>query len=310
MKVRSLSRGTPPHPPSGFRTRVIYTDTKPLDPIYVYRAAMSFMGQTANAGWHGRIPTNHAWRGNKVKIDIVDSSTPRLIFDVGVAAQGLYDGLITMSHADRFVPAVVVVSIDTVVLGRIILSTSDPDQGLSTITSTNGTLNTNSGRWVDPQDKRFALDYSWRGPNIDRDDIFTAILQALIILSYDGIGEDFYWLNARSATGNCALNIRKPGPVDHPSVIPGVTVVSLTYVLADLFTAHDRFAGLDFQFVIQHHGLPFKPLEGYCGCTTVCLCLRVNTERIYRTYRSRNLSSLGHWAVSDSNFWEEWQIRH
>ncbi|KAI4180332.1 MAG: hypothetical protein L6R41_007295 [Letrouitia leprolyta] len=114
------------------------------------------------------------------------------------------------------------------------------------------------GRYIDPNRNDCSIVYEWSSGKIDSKDIFTTIMEAMIIVAYDGTHVPFDALNAVSASGNCAMNIHKtPGIPDQPS---GFKATTLLFLLPNLIVQQRRFQGLDFSFEFGAPGTPQKSI--------------------------------------------------
>ena len=238
------------------------TGSGTLNPIHVYRLAISYMNSIAGTSWHTLcIGTSQQWRRDSASLLVTDLSSSSRPLENGLVLLGLYDGLVKMSESARFRTSLIQILVYDEVIGVISISRSPV---ASAVVSSNKTaLAADSGRWVDPHLGSIILNYSWRPPRITSDDVFTALMQAIIMVSYGGTTQPFDWLNAASASKRCALNIRKPGPVHSPSSIPALTAATLCAVLTDFVIEQNRFEGLDFTMEISQFGQRIYPLEGF-----------------------------------------------
>ena len=260
MRRYSLSRGFRPQPPPGFRIRLTDTGEGTLNSLHVYRLAISYMNSISWTSWHAQcIATGQQWTRDTASLFVADLANPSHTLENGLVLLGLYDGLVKMSESAHFQSSLIEIFIHDQPIGKILISTST----VVSSPSSNKTLTANSGRWVDPHLGRITLNFNWRPPRITVDDIFTALMQAILIVSYGGTNQPFDFLNAASASGRCALNIRKPGPVHLPSSTPALTVATLCTVLTDFVIEQNRFEGLDFSMEIYRFGQQVKPLEGF-----------------------------------------------
>ncbi|KAL8793909.1 MAG: hypothetical protein Q9195_003528 [Heterodermia aff. obscurata] len=258
----SLSRASFPQPPPGYRIRLNATGSETLNSLHVYRLAITFMNSISWTSWHTPCrATGHQWTRDTASLYVTDLSYPRHTLENGLVLLGLYDGLVEMSQTAHFQPSLIEILMHDQPIGTISISSlpvvaSDPSLNKTMLTA-------DRGRWVDPHLGRITINFIWHPPHVLIDDIFTALMQAVIMVSYGGTNEPFDWLNAGSASGRCALNIRKPGPVHLPSSTPALTVATLCAVLADFVIEQNRFEGLDFSMEIYRFGEQVKPLEGY-----------------------------------------------
>ena len=262
MRQCSLSRGTLPQPPPGFRIRLTNTGSGTLNPLHVYRLAISYMNSISGTSWHTRcIGTGQEWRRDTASLYVRDLSSSAPTLENGLVLLGLYTGLLQISESMHFQPSLIEILIYDQPLGEISISRSP----MASVSSSNETsiLAADSGRWVDPHLGRISLIYTWLPPRVASDDIFTALMQAILMVSYGGTNQPFDWLNAASASGRCALNMRKPGPAHLPSGTPALTVATLCTVLTDFVIEQNRFEGLQFTMEIYQFGQRLYPLEGF-----------------------------------------------
>ena len=262
MRQCSLSSGARPKPPPGFRIRLTETGSETLNPLHVYSLAISYMNSISGTDWHTRcIGTGRAWRRDSASLYVTDLSTPSHRLENGFVLLGLYAGLVQLSQSTHFHPSLIEILVYDRLVGEISISGS----AMPSVSSSNETsiLAANSGRWVDPHLGRISLTYTWIPPRVTSDDIFTALLQAILIVSYGGTNQPFDWLNAASASGRCVLNMRKPGPAHLPSSTPALIVGTLCSVLTDFVIERNRFEGLQFTMEIEQFGQRIYPLEGF-----------------------------------------------
>ena len=237
-----------------------------LNPLHVYRLAILYMNSISWTSWHAQCTaTGQQWTRDTASLyvnDVAGSASHTL--ENGLVLLGLYEGLVKMSETAHFQSSLIEVLIYDQLIGTISISGSPAvasvpgSRGNKTVLAVD-----DSGRWVDPHLGRIALNYIWRPPRITADDIFTALMQAILIVSYGGANQPFDWLNAASASGRCALNIRKPGPVHLPSSTPALTVATLCTVLTDFVIEQDRFEGVEFRMEVSRSGQRVYPLEGF-----------------------------------------------
>lgn len=135
------------------------------------------------------------------------------------------------------------------------------------ISNTNNTsptaVNDDSGVYIDPGN-RFAVPYSWSAPRIHSKDIFTCIMEAIIIIAHDGPTSEFTYLNAVSASGNVALNIHATYSPGAEKEIGFVVVRPLLVTVLSFFVDQRRFDSLDFAYEkVQPAGPRIKRIEGF-----------------------------------------------
>ncbi|KAL8814881.1 MAG: hypothetical protein Q9223_005931, partial [Gallowayella weberi] len=73
----------------------------------------------------------------------------------------------------------------------------------------NNTPDSDSGHYTDPEHPENRITYHFTGPRIQSKEIYTSIMEALMILAYNPNTDNFDYLTATSASGNTALHINR-----------------------------------------------------------------------------------------------------
>lgn len=97
-----------------------------------------------------------------------------------------------------------------------------------------------SGIYIDPQRPDSRVPYTFEGRNMISKDVFTAIIQGLIIVAHDGSEDPVTYLTAVSALGNCTIHLRSVGPG------PGVNAAYLLENLSRVVVISRRFQSMEF----------------------------------------------------------------
>lgn len=207
----------------------------------------------------------------------------------GMAMLGVYAVVAAMTEG-RFNPTTALISVHGKPVGKIaimkknamdggpVVRSNDttrqdlPEMGVSSSSvhkssSSNGPNNAAevSGRYVDPTHPGSTIVYQFEdGHRIDSKDIYTCVMEALMILTYnDRETIRFDYLSAVSASHNTALHIHASGNAE-PSLD---TISQLVYSLSKLYTEKRRFDAMDFAYEAgrPHEGLlnDVKVAEGF-----------------------------------------------
>ncbi|KAL8835212.1 MAG: hypothetical protein Q9170_003408 [Blastenia crenularia] len=278
-----LCDGYLPKRPADFHTKVIFTDTQSLNPLDVYRFAILYFHGHVRFGWQVPVPHEGVFlrRGCDAFIFVSKLLAPGYTLKIGDILYALYDGVVAMSR-DRFQPSVIEVYTSKRMIGKVFISRAstfsalgsnlaDTDQerdiapnaqarpGVVDISYTD-----DSGRYTDPSLPSWAIEYKWGTSRVDSGDMFTAIIEGIIIVAYDGAYTNFDHLNAVSATGHCALNVHETTVGRIPAVTTGTTAATLLFMLGDMVVMQRRFADLSFTFVeLEKSGKQNNILEGF-----------------------------------------------
>ncbi|KAI4170327.1 MAG: hypothetical protein LQ343_005080 [Gyalolechia ehrenbergii] len=279
----TVSKGYPPRPPAGFRTKVTYTDSRSLNPIQVYLFAIFFLFAHPEQGWDVPFPSEGVVTRAKCDVAVYVHNPSRsgsYTLRTGDVLRGLYNGVVAMSDG-HFQPVAVEMFMFEQSIGTIYISDRSTSHGPPSSQMLPHRRNNDrgeemgmpsdprkisnprdSGRYVDPHAIGCSILYKWSPGKIQSKDIFTAIMEGLIIIAHDGTREPFDSLNAPSASGNCALNIRKVAR--EPIKLSGFKASTLLFMLTDMIVQQRRFEHLDFEFEYGAPGDPEKRiLEGF-----------------------------------------------
>ena len=196
------------------------------------------------------------------------SQSQKHILETGFAELAVYDGIAEMSRRNRYQSMFIEMHVYEHLIGTVfILPKGDYMNDNSNLTlvessravdarsiglqDSSTTYNAeDSGRYIDPRfrDRSLSVKYDWgNGPRIHSKEVFTAIIEAMIIVSHDGTQQVFGYLNAASVSGNCGLNLHRVGSgTDTSFFASGSGATTLLYLLADMVVRQKRFQDLDF----------------------------------------------------------------
>ncbi|KAL8959578.1 MAG: hypothetical protein Q9193_003591 [Seirophora villosa] len=265
----------PPTPP-GFSTR-INQPTPPtafFNPLGLYLLSVYYL--------HTRQPT--LWTAPLVPVDrfgynypsssgIYIHETfpggPRGSVNNGNAMLALYAAVVHMSTTGQFSPLTVAMTVNRRDIGSVeFLKGQPPDLVNSASNAISNAVQDpqasssnadDSGQIIDARNPNFVINYRFDGPRISSANILTAIMEALIILTYHGRSEPFQSMTAISDSRTCVLHInaahvRPPSPND---------LSRLVFLLATTMTAANRFEGMTFELKIGPPGYRRRVAEGY-----------------------------------------------
>ncbi|KAL8699626.1 MAG: hypothetical protein Q9201_005902 [Fulgogasparrea decipioides] len=183
---------------------------------------------------------------------------------------GLWDGIVAMSEWNRYESSVVEIFNHDRMIGKIyIIPLSDaldtshnattttlgdvagktelpePLTDASTMISSNADDNdsndADSGRYTNPLRPDVSIPYEFSGPRIYSKDIFTAIIEGLIIVAHDGANKPFSYLTGVSASGHCALHLKQTGRAG-----TGLYATTLLELLTEMLVTLRRFQAVEF----------------------------------------------------------------
>lgn len=209
------------------------------------------------------------WTANVVIREVNPITPAGIHLTNGNAMLGLY-AAVTHISLGRFVPTVAELIWHRRAAGRIYIDTK---QGSTTLDSANNSTNgfslhvpeSNSsnagyaGQVIDPIDHTLVVSYKFYGRRIGSKDMYTSIMESLIIMTYNGRSEPFESLTATSVSGNCALHIDA-----FRSERPDVNNISrLVFFLALITTNHKRFDEMEFSLEKGPPGGRRRVAEGY-----------------------------------------------
>lgn len=247
--------------PRGFKVRIWQPSPDPgpiISPLWVYAGVIAFLHRHSADAWTG-LAVDHTFnQGHRLAVKI--QAVGERVLTNGQVKLALHDGVSSMSEMRSFYITKIEISLLGRSIGEIWMVPLDPPVPAS-ISAANvtaqtaadelegffaGTLSTNavvpdSGRYIDPDLPSLAIDYTFSNRRVKAADVLTCIMQALLIISYDG-AVDFEYLNA--VVPNLALNIHA---TTAPDGLPKQADISLyQWNLALFFLAVRRWDELDF----------------------------------------------------------------
>ncbi|KAI4161711.1 MAG: hypothetical protein L6R39_000003 [Caloplaca ligustica] len=106
-----------------------------------------------------------------------------------------------------------------------------------------------SGRIIDANDPTVAINFHYTGRSISSKDYFEVLMQAAVILAYDGPSRPFQILHAINHAGTVVLNINAfHGQGEHPAKKIGTSLL----LVLQARLAGRSFDGLEFTVMIGH----------------------------------------------------------
>ena len=196
-----------------------------MNPVNVYNLAITALVSCANRPW-GAPATNFAYTSRFEETIYVQTVHPSL--KNSHVMLGIYFGIM-QTEAALFLPTVVRISISRTTLGFVLIqrrlrtlssrstliasgteSLEVPDTATSSYADTEGEI-------VAPDDPTLAISYRHTGRRVDSKLWFRLIMQAAIIITYDGSAFDH--LNALTEDGGLHLNIYTLGGHPDPKKI-------------------------------------------------------------------------------------------
>ena len=189
------------------------------------------------------------------------------ILEQGHVMRGVYHGVVAMSKDRKFQSVSIDLYLFDQPIGEIVITkwfqSTESSSNASTIARgdvgalefeglNNSTIQNSGddhGRYIDSVTKHMSIVYGWNAPRINGNDIFTVLMEGIMIIHYDGAFLPFDHLNAASATGRCAMNIHKIGP--DRSRILGISAASFMFMMATMIVEQRRFETLDFSLEMQ-----------------------------------------------------------
>ncbi|KAL8995982.1 MAG: hypothetical protein Q9169_004398 [Polycauliona sp. 2 TL-2023] len=284
-----------PSRPPNFRTTHRVTGTIALDALEVYSTAIEFLAQTCTGGWNEPalpLPIPLPFRSSLDSPIQITIARTRAEQERRVRYSHVFFALqeaitIMSSRAsmvlEEFYAMNVLMYIDDIPVGYVRVSEVSPLSHL-TLKSTSGTIDSSSVNndhhsnknennsittttttttayehiYLDPS-HRFAIPYTITPPIILPSELFTSIIEAIIIATHDDPALPFTALDAVSATGKTALHINSVTASSSSSIIPvptagigtgtGITVIrSLLVSIARLIIGMRKFGSLEFAY--------------------------------------------------------------
>ncbi|KAI4128299.1 MAG: hypothetical protein LQ338_002798 [Usnochroma carphineum] len=268
----------PPTPP-GFDAMLYQIPGVILNPVGVYLLAISYL----------HVRQLHEWAEPMDDITYIDPTlcpyTSKLIIRLrnardrtsqrlsnGDVMIGLYDAVAIMVR-DGFLPTKAEMTFYGKAAGSVTMTNS---QTPGTVGSTNNSIQSvpqkdtisnsssssnadDSGTFVDPLDPTLAISYRFHGRRITSTDIYTSVMDSLIIMTYNRHSAPFEYLTAVSESGKCALHIDAIGG-ERPDL---ARLGRLVFLLALFLTDHNRFNEVGFALEVGPPDARRRVAEGY-----------------------------------------------
>ncbi|KAL8711830.1 MAG: hypothetical protein Q9220_003774 [cf. Caloplaca sp. 1 TL-2023] len=264
-----VGQGTTPNPPPGFKTQIKYINTRTLNPLSVYLTAIGYTYAHHVLPWttgmHQEQP--YTTPEHDIAINVIlgpfRPGVPAL--EIGHVMLALFAGVAKMSE-HRFNTMLIDILISSSLIGHIMISragiislpsstndtnvSTNPSSSSSSIVDIIPTLAANTGRYIDPLNPTITIPYSFSPPPLPSKDIFTAILDALIIIAHDGTHTPFTSLTAFSASGNTVLHLNGVGDKRPESG----TLATVLCVVSRFFVRRRGFESLEFGLELVKQG--------------------------------------------------------
>ena len=245
--------------------------------VVIIQFVVSFGGLRWDYIYHDTRPSYEP--GNQVVV-VVESTSRQFPLTNSLVLLGLWDGVVSISEWNNYKPTVIdLFLLDTHLVGKVHIT---PLHSASTVNS-NGkpirlpkrfphadepetntkTLNVSaaddSGRYLDPDPASDrSISYDLQGVKVLAKDIFTAIIESMIIVLHDDSYEPFSHLTGVSASHDCGLSLRQVGPP-----VIGAQVLDFLSLFTYFFFAARHFETMDFAL---EEGVPprtVRLLEGH-----------------------------------------------
>lgn len=207
-----------------------------------------------------------------ISIQVIEHQKPDIpVLTNGHVMLALYAGVVYMSETRSFSVTKVEIYISEVLIGiaRFIKRPRSQNvagqlpKTLADIHVDNLEAHSNiddRGRYEDATVPRLAIDYEFTGRKVNSEDTFTCLMEAFMILSYDG-DVNFHALNAVSASGNAGLNIHHTD-----RLVPGQWIIKELVLLLTLFCVDNRrFEGIEFDMWVRSRGAGVPWLKRAAG---------------------------------------------
>ena len=231
-----------------------------------------FCGHT-QTDWHAPAGKHKPYTSQKHNVAIFVHNPTRpggSILEQGHVMHGVYDGVVAMSEDRKFQTVVIEMFMVDEMIGKVFITkwfyptasssnasmiargdaSAQEDRGLdkSTIQSSGD----DRGRYIDPITKDMSIVYEWNTPRINGFDVFTVLMEGIMIVHHDGAFLPFSHLNAVSATGRCAMNVHAIGP--EKSTLRNISAATFMFMLANMIVEQRRFENLDFSLDWEEPG--------------------------------------------------------
>ena len=253
-----------------------------MSPISIYLMAIGYLYGNAQTDWHALAGNHKPYTSRKHNVAIYVLNPARSggsVLEQGHVMRGVYDGVVAMSEDRRFQSIAVEMFIVDQPIGEVFISRWFQSTEFNGNASTNlpgnagalefeGLVNytvqsggNDHGRYIDRVTKQMSIVYDWNTPRINGNDIFTVLMEGLMIIHHDGAFLPFDHLNAVSATGRCAMNIHEIGP--DKSRIRGISAATFIFMLANMIVEQRRFENLDFSLDWEKAGNWQPQMQGF-----------------------------------------------
>ena len=255
----SVSTLTAPEPPLGFEVDIRYGTREPLNPLGVYLSAIDCMYQFAQEGWYkGFTGGLIVWaEGYDVQVVVQALREPhdRLALETIHIVFGLYETLVAVATQSRFCELVTTLLLHQRRLGYLHIQKRTPQKLESGTDGTNLTVvkvfppsndvTYPSGQFIDPDDPKFSIHYTFSGTRINSKGIFLAVLGALAASAQYSPDRSFVSLRATSPGGDCAINIHE---TDDPFEMNYSFITkALRIMITDIIVPLRKFEEITFQ---------------------------------------------------------------
>lgn len=255
---------TVPTPPPGFSTNLKFNSSIHLKPLEVYICAIELMSILCSFPWTSTLSLSMEMSGHDASTELVLNPFPPMggsRLEVRHAVLGLYIAGVAIAQGSKFYELEVSLFVGEEEVGWLefqpksgVLQSSDVTY-LPSLDSNhaNGTLTADSGKVIDPDDRSFAVTYSWDSVRVKSQDIFTTFLDSFAIAAqYNNIDPDAYIPAARSASGDMVLSTWAIGEGGKADMTWARLKKALIMIWNLLITGHKaqkaRFEGLMFGF--------------------------------------------------------------
>lgn len=214
----SVSVITAPTPPPGFEVDEHYDTSKRFSPLGVYLTAIDCMYHFAQEEWHKPQTLVQTFRSVRFDVQIdIEPAQKVLQLEVSHVIFGVYDTILDVAAKSRFCETLSTISLHRRLVGTLRIEKKTPEivgtgsnatsiEIADTFPHGNG-VTYPKGRFDDPDEPHFSVDYIYYGGRINSKDIFLAVIDALATAAQFTDRAPFNSLGAASPSGNCVINI-------------------------------------------------------------------------------------------------------
>ncbi len=260
-----ISTLTAPIPPPDFGMEIAFTEETLLPPQEMYTNAIEVMGFFASEPYDADLRFSQARMGNPRFSSEISFITIQPILQYKHVVAALYQVGLIIATENRFYTCHVLLVVREEAAGLMNFQRRPSgvhDEGpVSNMTDfvtltdgtpalSNNTVVADSGTRVDPTDSRFKIAYEYDGVRIKAADTFTAFLDGLAIAAERHGNEVDAFVNAVSASGDCAINIHAwfGQQLSWERLRRALLVIWETLIVGDRY-CKGRYEGLDFELV-------------------------------------------------------------